>query len=886
MTLGDSMDDQFTVSSIINTIVDEFVALYLVNTKSGSIIPGKCPKKYKELIDSGYNFIQINNLYWYNVDENYKNDYIEFTNLNNKDFTVNRKRELEYLNKSGKVVKIIITALPKYNINNPVFIVTYEYVNKQLEKKDIFSYSYNKLDYKIRIVNIKNNTMSLFNDKDNKIIEINYDEKIKNFLKENVHKDDLKKAINFFSIERIKNHGYKLNDIDTIEYRQYINDKIKLVRSSIKISKCDDNVEEIILSNCEVYKNNNEKEKMITVLSYMESAYKSVYYVNLAKNSYFIIKEDLDVCDLLEDVKTYSEGISKYINNNMNPEYIDEFMEITNIDYLKNRFKNQYDIFKNEYKEAITNKYYVMEIIPCVIKNNITEEIIIDFRDITDDKEKEESSRSVIIRAMNEANRANKAKSNFLYAISHDVKTPLNAIMGITDICLDNLNNPAKIKECMEMQKMASNHLLALINNLLDLSKIESGKIDLKYESASITNLIHDLSSLMGTQFSKKHLNFNIYISNIVHEYLYIDVTQLNRILVNLIGNSIKFTPNNGNISLTVSQTSSDENNAYFQIIVEDDGIGMSDDYIKKAFMPFERENSFRVSKIEGTGLGLVLTKNYVEAMGGVISIDSKLNFGTKITINIPFKINKEINIKYPFENKRIFLIDDSNSNLYDILNNLKAEVIYCNDLNKALFYINEKFDLIIINNKMPNLAKMVKKLTKQKIVLCNMVDDEANYIINEPFLNSNITQLGNEIFNNIKHTDSSIINCDEKVFEATDFKDKKVLVIDDNDLNNLIISGLLEKYEIKTNCVNNGNDGLKLASNDYDLIFLDIFLPDINGDELINKIKKEKLYDKPIIGFSANANIDNYKDCGFTDFLLKPISAESLSKILVKYIK
>ncbi len=347
------------------------------------------------------------------------------------------------------------------------------------------------------------------------------------------------------------------------------------------------------------------------------------------------------------------------------------------------------------------SNWYYLSAIPVIEKNEL-KKVIFSISDFTEIKEYNQA----LINAMNETKNANLAKRNFLSSMSHEIRTPITTIIGLTELSAIEINNPDKIKENLLNINQASNHLLSLVNDILEFSKIESGKIEIKKAPFLVDDLITSTLSIIKPQANVKSISLLIFNHTTVKRIIG-DFKKLKQILINILNNSIKYTNPNGEISLTINEEIND-NIVNLVFISKDNGIGMSDERLKKLFIPYERENYESL----GTGLGLVITKDIITLMGGSIHVDSKINEGTTVTINIPFEISNEINsdvtTNYDFSSMKILLVEDNQINLKIIREFLTfkgAKVTTCDNGKKAVQKcLKESFDVVLMDIQMPVL--------------------------------------------------------------------------------------------------------------------------------------------------------------------------------------
>ncbi len=258
------------------------------------------------------------------------------------------------------------------------------------------------------------------------------------------------------------------------------------------------------------------------------------------------------------------------------------------------------------------------------------------FVDITGSKDQEQK----LIEALHRAEEANRAKSAFLSHMSHDIRTPINGIMGMTSIALRHIDEKERVLDCLEKIDDASEHLLMLINDVLDMSRIEAGKMQVNHAPFDLSMLVSNCSSIISGQLKGRDINYTDDVSGIVHKKLMGDELHLRQVLINILGNSVKFTNDGGSIRLSVTETDSGNGTAWFRFIAEDTGIGMSPEFLPKLFEAFTQEENGSRTHYTGTGLGMAITKQFVELLGGTIQVESELNVGTRFTIDLPFEID------------------------------------------------------------------------------------------------------------------------------------------------------------------------------------------------------------------------------------------------------
>ena len=513
---------------------------------------------------------------------------------------------------------------------------------------------------------------------------------------------------------------------------------------------------------------------------------------------------------------------------------------------------------------------------------------------------------------------ANAAKSEFLSNMSHDIRTPMNAIVGMTAIARANMDNKQQVNDCLKKIALSSKHLLGLINDVLDMSKIESGKMTLNMEQISLREVLEGVTTIVQPQVKIKKQHFNVNVKNIIQESVYCDSGRLNQVLLNLLSNAIKFTHEEGTIELTVDQEPSAVGNDYVRthIIVKDNGIGMSPEFQKKIFESFTREDSMRVHKTEGTGLGMSITKYIVDQMKGSIEIESELGKGTRfhITLELERALVPEEEMILPAW--KMLIVDDDEQLCETTVASLKDIGIsgeWALDGETAVektVEAHEKqddYDVILMDWKLPGIggietAQEIRKRlgnTDLPILLISAYDwseieEDARKagicgFIGKPLFKSTLFY-GLKKFvegENESHPD------DGK--KETDLTGRRILLAEDNDLNWEIADTLLESAGITCERAENGkicvDKLLGSAPGTYEAILMDIRMPVMNGYEATEAIRKLDHPDKdlPIIAMTADAFADDMKKCldsGMNAHIAKPIDLDIVKQTLAKFIK
>lgn len=533
------------------------------------------------------------------------------------------------------------------------------------------------------------------------------------------------------------------------------------------------------------------------------------------------------------------------------------------------------------------------------------------------DRTKEKEINHTLEESVKAAESANKAKSSFLSSVSHDIRTPMNAIIGYSTLAAADVNNAEKVKDYLSKILSSGSHLLSLINDIVDMSRIESGKIRLDENEVNLSSLLHDIKTIIIGQINAKKLELFMDVIDVFNEDVYCDKTRLNQVLLNLLSNAIKFTPSGGSISLRIIEHPSSLNGfGNFEIRVKDTGIGISEEFLGKIFDPFERERTSTVSGIQGTGLGMSIAKNIITMMGGTIEVNSKQGEGTEFIINLSMRLQnqkeKEIQIKELLGLKALVVDDDYNT--CDSVSKMLVQVGMRSEWTlsgkeaiikaKSALETNDGFNAYIIDWCIPDMngievCKEIRKLNDDTPIIILTAYDLQN--IEEAAIEAGasafcskpmfISDLRNSLYTALGHkkkeNETSIFLTEDLSY----FKDKHVLLVEDNEFNREIAGELLINYGFKVDYASNGLvavEKVEASINDpYDVVLMDIQMPIMDGYDAtkeIRKLENEELRNVPIIAMTANAFDDDRKKAlssGMNEFLSKPIDIKEFFSTL-----
>ena len=529
------------------------------------------------------------------------------------------------------------------------------------------------------------------------------------------------------------------------------------------------------------------------------------------------------------------------------------------------------------------------------------------------DHTQERLIREKLSAAVAAAEQANAAKSQFLSNMSHDIRTPMNAIVGMTKLAKIHMEDKSKVNNCLHKIELSSQHLLNLINDVLDMSKIESGKMTMAVEDFSLSELIEGAAAIVQPQCKSKEQVFEVETKNIRHEYLIGDMLRMNQVILNLISNAVKFTPPKGKITVSIEELSQKHTGyAVYRFRISDTGSGIAPEFLSSIFLPFERENTRDVHHTEGTGLGLAIAKNIVEAMGGQISVESVLGKGTAFTVELELQLQQgekeEAQSAKVLQGLHVLVADDSEEDI-TLLQSYLAEFGMAADIAAAqeemLSIISEEgsYDLIIIGGKTEyvrekRLMTFLDSTVYSKLVLLLNSDDSSekfdmtgrkvDFILQKPILKSALYKNLSILFEEPASDDTDTVIQDI-------MKGRRFLLVEDNDLNREIATEFFELSGAQTEGAEDGKAGLEAflskEAGYYDAIFMDIQMPVMDGYEATRRIRAsdhKQAKDIPIIAMSANVFEEDKRasqTAGMNAHLGKPMMMDEVCQVLRKLL-
>ena len=516
------------------------------------------------------------------------------------------------------------------------------------------------------------------------------------------------------------------------------------------------------------------------------------------------------------------------------------------------------------------------------------------------------------------AQKANDAKRDFLSRMSHEIRTPMNAIIGMSAIAFNYLDDKKRTADCLSKITFSSKHLLMLLNDVLDMSKIENGKLNIRQELFDLKNLVTSLADINYGLATAKGLSFEIVISGFKDELLFGDSMRVNQILLNLLSNAIKFTPKGGSVRLEIRMLCSASDKIWLRFIVQDSGIGMKKEFLEHLYEPFEQADNGIARKYGGTGLGMAITKNLVAIMDGTIEVESQEGVGTTFMVDLPFGVSKvDKKTAAEMEALRVLVVDDDNDTCEHaavLLKGMGVNVDWALNGFEAIEKVRSAceddgrcYDVCFIDWCMPELdgietARRMRSYVGPDVLIIIIsaydwsgIEEQAkaagvNAFIAKPFFASNLYNMLLTVSRKPELGFSAVGNK-----ETYDFGGKKVLLVEDNELNMEIASELLKFVNLQVEHAENGKVAVNIFRNskekEYALIFMDIQMPLMNGYDAARCIRSSEhpaAGTIPIIAMTANAFNDDVQaalDAGMNGHLAKPIDVEALYKTIARYI-
>ena len=666
--------------------------------------------------------------------------------------------------------------------------------------------------------------------------------------------------------------------------------------------------------------------EQLAIVEALSRDYTNVYAVSEERATARIIKLEGYVTEGLEKGSTeehsYAPILEQYIRSRVHPEDRQELLNALSLDKVKEEltaneeYMGSYRIVDNG--DIHHFQYTYLKIAKS--DNGRGSFILAGFRNIDEVIRKEQEQKNVLSEALAQAQYANNAKTTFLNNMSHDIRTPMNAIIGFTSLAVTHIDNKEQVRDYLGKIMTSGNHLLSLINDVLDMSRIESGKVKIEEKETSLPEVMHDLKTIVQADVKSKQLEFYIDTLDVENETIICDKLRLNQVLLNILSNAMKYTRRGGMVSVRVIQTAeASEGYATYEFKVKDTGIGMSREFLQHVFEPFEREQTSTVSGIQGTGLGLAITKNIVDMMGGTITVESEEGKGSEFTVTFRFRV-----ADIPMESQRLeqladlraLVVDDDVNTCVSVSKMLSAIGMHPDWTtlgNEAIIRTefaleqNEPYSAYIIDWLMPDMngIELVRRIRRvigdmTPIIILTAYDwadieaeaREAGVtaFCSKPLFLSELRSVLAAPYMQQEKPDET------DTPEQPNFDGKRLLLVEDNELNQEIAQTILEAAGFEIDTADDGSVAVEMMkekpADTYDLVLMDVQMPIMNGYQATRAIRALDDPVKaaiPIVAMTANAFEEDRKeamDSGMNGYVAKPIDIGNLMKTLEDILK
>lgn len=677
---------------------------------------------------------------------------------------------------------------------------------------------------------------------------------------------------------------------------------------------------------------NNEMQKQLQqareikeqseIIEGLGSEYYSVLLVDPMTDTVTTYRaEDEDGQAITEYFRKYnncwSKGLKGYAEELLPEGSREEFLEKLSLEHIRADGKDYSLTYEKMSDHGIM---YLQARVAFVQESDGNFVAVVGTRNVDDLIKKERQQELALQAAYDAAEAANRAKTEFLSNMSHDIRTPMNGIIGMTAIAAAHIDDTDRLKDSLQKITQASKHLLSLINEVLDMSKIESGKVQLLEEEFNLSDLIDNLLTMTSSQIEEHHHELSVNIAGVTHEAVIGDSLRIQKVFTNLMGNAVKFTPDGGKIQISISEKPSNQAKVgCYEFVFEDNGIGMSEDFMDKIFEPFARAADEHVHKIQGTGLGMPISRNIVRMMGGDIKVESKLGVGSRFTVTIYLKLQDTVEVQYDkFVNLDVLVADDDELSLESccgMLNDLGMKAEGVTTGSRAVERIVEQHGLkrdffaCILDWKMPDMdgiatTRAIRKAVGDDVPIiiisaydwCDIEQEAraagANAFISKPLFRSRLaktfsTLLGEE---EQRETDVTLVTLNDLKLSG-----RRALLVEDNELNAEIAAEILKMTGMAVEHAADGTEAVDRIADTvdgyYDIIFMDIQMPKMNGYDATRAIRAmNRSYCKqiPIVAMTANAfaeDVQAAKTVGMNEHIAKPLDLKALAKTLDRWL-
>lgn len=941
---------------VINSLGELNFGVYVVNLKSGTLNPIRVSEDMKEVVGQGIPEWDV--LLTEMVEGYFHPDYRERL-LSTFTLGALRKAKAEGRDKLEVLCQRrfqeeyrYVSASAYFNENNPerpYVILALQDVDEQTRQE--IKQSQNDLRM-AAIIKSRYNIMDTVDlatgrferiylhetDEARQIQSGNYEDYIQKAVSEEVVEEDRAEFLRVRSLESLRHMAEDVEDFAETSCRYRLKGPpISWIKDHAFFVRHDNTVMVNILARditCEKLRESadqRQKRERTLIINTLSDMFFATYFLDLERNKFRMVAQMEAVGEILGEIlgaeMDCREALRAYAQRFVHPDAREEYLERMGYDSLISTLSEEhpmvaieYPRIKSEADGSFQNDGWIRAtVILAEAVDGKPQKAVYVAQDITESKEKEEAERRVLKEAYDSATYANAAKSEFLSRMSHDIRTPMNAIIGMTAIASAHLDDMDRVTDCLNKITVSSKHLLSLINEVLDMSRIESGKIDLTEEEFNLSDLIQNLITMIRPSVEAKEHDLELRIMKVEHEDLIGDTMRLQQVFMNILGNAVKYTPDGGKLELLIKEKPSKVfGYACFEFVFRDNGIGMSEDFLRKIYEPFSRAEDSRISKIEGTGLGMTIAMNIIHMMNGNINVESRLGEGSKFTVTVYLKRQQTSMLDTKqLANLPVLVVDNDRDAcettcavLEDI--GMKGEFVLCGeDAIRRVKEVHEKsedFFAVLLDWQMPGMsgiqtAREIRREVGPKIPIVilsaydwSIVEAEARQagvsgFISKPLFKSKLLYLFKKFVGEESWNETPA----EDVITEETFQDKRILLVEDNELNREIAEEVLGSTGVMIESVSDGEQAvlrfMETEPGYYDLIFMDIQMPVMNGYEAAAAIRQMDRPDAdtiPIIAMTANAFAEDViasREAGMNEHVSKPLNMEQLMECMKSWI-